>query len=118
MEPEEIIKMETDQIVIDNMVIGKYMGGVFTRDYRKAPIGIPVFAIYAISPHDLKYHSSWDWLVPVYSKIMCQGENDDSDDIYNLQSDFENAIFNDRIGWAFNAIVEFLKLYNTKHHEK
>jgi hypothetical protein len=68
---------------------------------------------------NLNYHSSWDTLIPVYSKIMentpenpfteCFPEEKDHYDNYDLQTDFEDAVYNNRILLAFHVIVRRLK---------
>lgn len=58
----------------------------------------------------VKYNLSWDWLIPVYSKIMTEIPfSDDNDSKETLQTLFENNIYVNRIDLAFKVIVEFLK---------
>lgn len=65
---EEIIAGNKD-VVASNRLVAEFMGGRYEPNYRQAPKNIPVFAIDAGSVEDLKYHSSWDWLMPVVQKI-------------------------------------------------
>ncbi len=57
----------------------------------------------------LKYHTSWDWLVPVIHKIL--HDNNDSS-FFKFSMSVSNAIFNNNIDNAHNAVVEFIKIYN------
>lgn len=61
--------------------------------------------------HELKYHSSWDWLMPVIKKIGELGEG------YTLQDGRLYPIHYDLIGvrieMAYQKVVDFIKWYNS-----
>ena len=58
-----------------------------------------------------KYHTSWDWLMPVAEKCVCQIT--DADEEERLFAQIHDAL------WAFNikavwlAVVEFIKWYKS-----
>lgn len=80
---------------------------------------------------ELKYHSSWDWLMPVVEKI-------EKDTVYDLTTNYdkryefigwsahwftlnscneilgyiEDKRFETKINAAWHAVIEFIKLYN------
>ena len=56
-----------------------------------------------------KFHTSWDWLIPVIHKIL--HDNNDSS-FFKFSMSVSNAIFNNNIDNAHNAVVEFIKIYN------
>lgn len=71
--------------------------------------------------NQLKYHSSWDWLMPVVEKI----ENDKRYDVNILQygtiicdnqieiiNNIANISFDRKIEHTYDAIVQFIKEYN------
>ena len=66
---------------------------------------------YAINEHgQLKYHLSWDWLMPVVQKIGDEYLNTPFDETYShLTEQYENI-------WTledtYNAVVEFIKDQN------
>ena len=66
---------------------------------------------YAINEHgQLKYHLSWDWLMPVVQKIGDEYYNTPFDETYShLTEQYENI-------WTledtYNAVVEFVKEQN------
>ena len=66
---------------------------------------------YAINEHgQLKYHLSWDWLMPVVQKIGDEYLNTPFDETYShLTEQYENI-------WTledtYNAVVEFIKEQN------
>jgi hypothetical protein len=49
-----------------NNAITAYMGGV---DYVKRKHKIPKKKDQELKLEDLKYHTSWDWMIPVWSKL-------------------------------------------------
>ena len=54
----------------------------------------------------LKFHTSWDWLMPVVNKCMQTGDNTDEwDALYN-------ALSTVNITNTHNGVVEFIKQYN------
>ena len=57
-----------------------------------------------------KYHTSWDWLMPVGEKIDAMfGEDDEVDDAINR---VHNAVLSFDIDNTYRAIVEFIEDYN------
>ena len=78
--------------------------------------------------NELKYHSSWDWLMPVVDKI----ESDERFDVNILQygtiissntkerghieivNNVANISFDSKIDHTYKAVVEFIKQYNNQ----
>ncbi len=56
----------------------------------------------------LLYHTSWDWLMPVLSKILDLSFQDDGDaeDFYSIRDCVPD------INHTHKAVVEFIKQYN------
>ena len=58
------------------------------------------------------YHTSWDWLMPVLSKILDitfsddEKETSDSEYFYNIRDCVPD------INHTYKAIIEFIKTYN------
>ena len=110
--------MTQEETIENNKLIAEFMGGEFANHncqptaywefWKDEP---PSNAPYIFNRH-LKYHTSWDWLMPVYSKAMQETENDGGDEHFDLQNYFEDAAMNNRIDLAFSAVVEFIKWYN------
>ena len=78
---------------------------------------------------NLKYHTSWDWLMPVVDKIECTSTDnkDNSDNFFNVTIEvFEcniNGVDADinicenghtKRKATYNAVVKFIKWYNEK----
>ena len=56
---------------------------------------------------EMKYHSSWDWLMPVAYKILwLEGYEDESYD------DIHNGLTNALLSQTYEAVVEFIKEHN------
>ena len=88
----------------DNKLIAEFMGMVVSdSDNYTSELHTNVVA-------DLKYHTEWNWLMPVGEKIDAMfGENDEVDDAINR---VHNAVLSFDIDNTYRAIVEFIKTYN------
>ena len=65
---------------------------------------------YAFNEHgQLKYHLSWDWLMPVIHKIL---QDNDGIKFFNFSANISHALFNNNINNAYKAVVEFIKDQN------
>jgi len=63
--------------------------------------------------HSIKYHESWDWLMPVVQKCLdvyhIELMNDDLNfEIYDSIGDIKNT---------YKAVVEFIKQYNDEQNK-
>ena len=69
---------------------------------------------YAINEHgELKYHSSWKWLVPVVKKIVNEYFNTPFDERFSrLTEGYENIWTFGQIEDTYNEVVEFIKEQN------
>jgi hypothetical protein len=92
----------------DNELIAEFMGSRFydepitnNRVFYNIPSGI-----YELNK--MKFDSSWDWLMPVLSKILDLSFQDDGDeeDFYSIRDCVPD------INHTHKAVVEFIKLYN------
>ena len=55
-------------------------------------------------PDDMKFHSSWDWLIPVVNKIEMECEG--------VPIQLLDCSLYCEIGEVYQAVVEFIKTYN------
>ena len=89
------------ECISDNEMIAEFMGrgGTFNHDKTMICTGI-----YPDTMTLMKYHTSWDWLIPVVNKIEieCEGVPIQLLDC-NLYSE---------IGEVYQAVVELIKTYN------
>ena len=77
------------------------MGIVYPMLQDAIVINCEVFQV-----EDLKYHTSWDWLIPVVAK--CTELNDDEFDNQGIAW----ALLSDSIIDAYDHVIEFIKTYN------
>src|SRR5688572_2745047 len=79
-----------------------------------------------IMPELLKYHSSWDWLMPVVEKIVDLGfiveipiaKSGTDVFIYNKQERLNIVAYLKPIDAVWNAVVQFIQWYNTQPQAK
>ena len=59
----------------------------------------------------VKYHSSWDWLMPVVDKIKILVMEDDSDELYNSEEwdNITHTLVKIEIKSVYQAVVKFIK---------
>ena len=58
------------------------------------------------TPDQMKYHTSWDWLMPVVNKCMQTGDNTDEwDALYDALSTVNKTNI-------YKAVIEFINQYN------
>lgn len=113
-------------IIKNNKLIAQFMGGLTSENSRVVTgcqdIWIPIHGgICRWSTIDsgqgkiLKYHKSWDWLMPVIDKITSMNEYLEFKD-YNCSMFDDGGIFiNTRfIENTWQDVVEFIKWLNNK----
>lgn len=135
-----------------NKLIAEFMGARVEQSYPKNEKegqdglmfyfnkeNVPAGLYMSYSSAGLKYHSSWDWLMPVVEKINKEGkyrvriffDANGTNSIYNCYVDkvkWENSfLMDDRICGrsdiedsilvVWKTIVEFIQLYNQNNKE-
>lgn len=63
----------------------------------------------------LKYHTSWDWLMPVYlkiTKLIDEINTEEAVIIFNIL--YEKLADGNGIEEVYKYIIKFIKLYNTQ----
>ena len=81
----------------DNKLIAKFMGAEFENEYQYAKHNW-------MSEDYLKYHRSWDWLMPVVEKCLTTGDRQ--------HFVINDALLTCNIEEVYKAVVEFIKTYN------
>jgi len=105
--------MTQEQILEGNKVIAEFMGKKLPTDEYVIPIDGELNLCYWVD--ELRFHSSWDWLMPVVRKIVeyCINESDDafmSDEYTSILETVSLAVIED----SFKVVVEFIKCYNNQ----
>ena len=99
----------------DNKLIAEFMGrgGTFNHDKTMICTGI-----FPDTMTLMKYHTSWDWLMPVVEKIESLGY------VFTIQggkaeygemiSETRCFIVEDKLSSTYKAVIEFIKEYNNE----
>lgn len=106
------MNLTTDEIKTGNELIAKFMGGTFHTNLpftyiKEGWYNTPANAIAQVAQwHNFKYHSSWDWLMPVVNKIN------------NMGKPFNVAIFKTYVSLTVEKSVNvFVKHFSFAHSE-
>ena len=128
--------MAQEETIENNKLIAEFMGGEFANHncqptaywefWKDEP---PSNAPYIFNRH-LKYHTSWDWLMPVVEKVTSltkekryippgkyleyKEQRDKYDEQWEKLFDYQAYnFFSGEIKSIYQAIVEFIKWYNS-----
>ena len=104
----------------DNKLIAEFMGAVGTPKYNPTEWDVYITgcldvdsddenAQHFYTPDEMKYHTSWDWLMPVHKKCMFTPNFSGDDQLRTLLID---AVIDADINRLYDAVVEFIKEYN------
>ncbi len=100
----------TEQETLEgNKLIAEFM------TMEKCPLGVKTKIIHS---NDLKYHSSWDWLMPVVEKIEkthCINIEYTTCNIADPANGYEDIISTSektKIEATWKAVIEFINWYN------
>ena len=121
----------------DNKLIAEFMGAIGTPKYNPTEWDVYLTgcldvdsddenAKHFYTPDEMKYHTSWDWLMPVVEKI----ESDERYDVDILQygtriregkkeivNNIADISFDKKIEHTYDAVVEFINQLNNNNHE-
>ena len=106
----------TEQEIIDNnRIIAEFMGAKPCKQHPNTQLFLTIKDNKNPSLqywHLLKYHISWDWLIPVIDKILSSEEYFEYKKTLGIYNSgvFVNTKF---IKASFDSVVEFIEWYNT-----
>jgi len=106
--------METE-IIEGNKLIAEFMGwkNILSKEECESndfgfhvaqPLGPNMYGTWPVVQEDLKYHSSWDWLIPCIGKISNQCEEPEELD------DLKYALLTNNIEEAWKFVVSYLTI--------
>ena len=86
----------------NNKLIAEFMGAFFDDNGMTRICGR--FGLERVSDLNLKYHSSWDWLMPVISKCRIESNSEDDywEGIYYTLEECDIDI-------TYPTVIEFIK---------
>ncbi len=93
----------------NNKLIAEFMGMITSENDSsmmifKTPNGNDIIYL-----DELKYHTSWDWLMPVVYKILWLEDYEDES-----YEDIHSGLTNALLSQTYEAVVEFIKEHNTQ----
>ena len=97
----------------NNKLIAEFMGvNVITLDDVRKNKNPYISSADGYLEDDLKYHSSWDWLMPVL-EVCLIGEAEQSEEISNtLIKNIYEGICNQDISFAYKSVIQFINYKN------
>ena len=115
--------MSKEEILEGNKLIAEFMGAEVSQAYSKTKEQDGLMFYYQkdsspatyrnLSSAAIKYHSSWEWLMPVYIKIVREKLWDSYEEgviIFNIL--YDRLADAEGIDKVYESIVEFIKWYN------
>jgi len=130
--PPNLNNMKEQDVIEGNKAIALFHGAIYRagKDYYFYDIDtnaeMQAFALKIkarnVASENLKYQSSWDWQIPIYSKLMKavkeiivnMDEEDRQRNYFKHLDNYERAIFNDDKEEGFRIIVIVLSWYTTQ----
>lgn len=66
----------------------------------------------------LKFHTSWDWLMPVWVKfrVWCWNNTGYDDSFEHFKDRFMSGVFNGKCEQSWYVATDFIQWYNTQKH--
>ena len=97
----------------NNRLIAEFMG-LRTNSYGDYNIDKDVmgFDMIVCSLADTKYHTSWDWLMPVVREVIIRYQVDEGIEID--YDELQHRVMDNDIERAYEEVVEFIKQYNNE----
>ena len=91
----------------NNKLIAEFMGADFNDKGMTRICG--KFGLERVSALNLKYHTSWDWLMPVANEIIKSRDEQNAD--WDL-TDLKYSLQTTNIELVYKAVVDFIKNQN------
>ena len=116
--------MEQKEIIEGNKLIAEFMGAAksWYGDYMIFTVDNPQYTG-KINHSDIKYHSSWDWLMPVVEKIKKLGwqfqlnsyEVSNEAAFINGENFIRNTSWSTPLLATYNTVIDFIKWHTQPH---
>ena len=102
----EFMGFQTQTDAVDDRVLAYYIGDVINADNSENENEENVF-----HPDDMKFHTSWDWLMPVVSKITNQEKYIGLMHRENIMDTVPYGMIDD----TYSYVVGFIEWYNKQN---
>lgn len=109
--------MAQEQILEGNKLIAEFMGGELLEGRQNNVFWFKehhhvLTAHKAINQHAFKYHSSWDWIMPVVEKINASHTVKIKNNTCSIRLIVEETTESTLIKSVWKVVVEYVKYYN------
>jgi len=107
--------MISDEILIDNKLIAEFIENDKQCKEAMKYFDNEEFGTIYFDTTGLKYHKSWDWLMPVVEKIWDIIKNKESLFYFTVNKEltiFSKAYGENNINTCYSAVIEFINWYN------
>jgi hypothetical protein len=96
----EFMELPTEVVVHTSEVCTAELLNYYHREYNSGTW---------YEEHELSYHTSWDWLMPVANEIIKSRDEYNADwDLIDLKYGLQST----NIDMIYKSVVEFIKTYN------
>ena len=105
----------TQKEIVGNILIAKFMGVEVSMRGGKFKNYLPPFGYFKVHPQYMKYHTSWDWLMPVINKIRSLYNSAEIDICYYVEdiiSNIAEGCVEANILQVYESVSEFIVHYN------
>lgn len=109
--------MTQEQITEGNRLIAEFMGIKIIPNRGEAKIEHFVFDEGTLAIWDLKYHQSWDWLMPVVKKAFDSLVGNTEDWTFLIEKRIKDSVLLIDIEQTWKYVVEFAKKHNEKNEK-
>jgi hypothetical protein len=89
--------MENNKLIAEFMGLDSFKDSLASLHQGKINVDVDVY-------EQAQYHTSWDWLIPVVNKIEIENEG--------VPLQLLDCSLYSEIGEVYQAVVEFIKIYN------
>lgn len=111
--------MKTKEIIEGNKLIAEFMGVTQKENnwydgFELHQAGLPFrCGAEGNGTHELKFDTSWDWLMSVVEKISSLSKPNFTDEINRKRIEiFKKVDIFSTIEWVYKSVIEFIKWYN------
>ena len=95
---------------MDNKLIAEFMGRPYEQEYLEKGVG-GICEEISLN-EDLRYHTSWDWLMPVINKIRSMDSTYEVEEVGKYDWDNEISHYEFDLDLTYQSVVELIKEYN------
>lgn len=102
--------MQNNKLIAEFMGIESFKDSLASLHQGKINIDVDVY-------EQAKYHSSWDWLMPVINKIRSMDSTYEVEEVGKYDWDNEISHYEFDLELTYESVVEFINQLNNNNNE-